>query len=413
MQNLRIAFKKTVLSAALWSLWRSVAVQLSTSSSRHSPRLASSAVFLKAGIAISILFGFLSFVSAQETELLQDRELTMLARVVRIESSEVRQVPNTGTEAAYQTVRVLFLDGEQRGNEVSISDSAFLMEEGDKVYVRYLQTRDGTEYYSIHEPYRLDALLWLLGLFIAAALLFGGKQGFLSIIALFISFGGIFKFLFPEILTGGNVVIIATGGALLSLFVVMYMTHGFTRLTTSAFLGCTLSVIATVLLAKYAVSLTKLTGFASEESVYLNLATSGSLDFVALLVGGIIIGVIGVIDDVSITQASVVNQLRSANPSLPLRTLYAKGLKVGRDHMGAVINTLILAYAGASLPLVLLLYVSDTPMLELINRELIATEIVRSIVGSVGLLLAVPLTTLIAVFLMRKGDPVASHAHAH
>lgn len=337
----------------------------------------------------------------------------MLARVVRIESSEVRQVPNTGTEAAYQTVRVLFLDGEQRGNEVSISDSAFLMEEGDKVYVRYLQTRDGTEYYSIHEPYRLDALLWLLGLFIAAALLFGGKQGFLSIIALFISFGGIFKFLFPEILTGGNVVIIATGGALLSLFVVMYMTHGFTRLTTSAFLGCTLSVIATVLLAKYAVSLTKLTGFASEESVYLNLATSGSLDFVALLVGGIIIGVIGVIDDVSITQASVVNQLRSANPSLPLRTLYAKGLKVGRDHMGAVINTLILAYAGASLPLVLLLYVSDTPMLELINRELIATEIVRSIVGSVGLLLAVPLTTLIAVFLMRKGDPVASHAHAH
>lgn len=368
---------------------------------------------LRISIIIYILFSSFGFAVAQETKLLQDRELTMLARVTKIESSEVKQVPNTEAQATYQTVRILVLDGEQKGKEVTISDSAFFMEVDDTVYVRYLQLRDGTEYYSIHEPYRLDVLLGLFIFFIIAALVFGGKQGFLSIIALFISFGGIFKFLFPEILTGGNVVIIATTGALLSLFVVMYMTHGFTRLTTSAFLGCTLSVMVTVFLAKYAVSLTKLTGFASEESVYLNLATNGRLDFVALLIGGIIVGVIGVIDDVSITQASVVNQLRSANPNLSIQSLYSKALKVGRDHMGAVINTLILAYAGASLPLVLLLYVSDTPILELINREVIATEIVRSIVGSVGLLLAVPLTTLIAVFLMRKGDSTLEHTHTH
>jgi uncharacterized membrane protein len=360
-------------------------------------------------IALVSTFGF---VSAQEAELMQDRELTMLARVVRIESSEWKDVPNTDTQALYQTVLVEFLSGEKKGERISVDDSAFAMEVGDKVYVRYVETPDGSAYYSIQEPYRLPAMLILLAVFIVAVLLFGGKQGFLSLAALFISFGVIFKYLFPEIINGGNVVIIATVGALLSLFVVMYMTHGFTRLTTSAFLGCALSIIVTLIFAKYAVSITSLTGFASEESVYLNLATKGGLDFVALLVGGIIIGVIGVVDDVAITQASVVNQLKAANPSLKMWELYGKALKVGKDHMGAVINTLILAYTGASLPLVLLLYVSDTPALELVNREVIATEIVRSIVGSIGLILAVPMTTLIASFLM-KGEKETSHSHRH
>lgn len=351
-----------------------------------------------------------SFTLAQESQLLQDTELTMLARVIRVESSERKEVPNTDTTAVYQTVLVEFLSGEKKGEQVKINDSAFLMEAGDRVYVRYLATTDGSEYYSIHEPYRLNSIFLLAFIFFIAVLVFGGKQGLLSLLALFISFGGIFKFLFPEIINGGNVVLIATAGALLSLFVVMYLTHGFTRLTTSAFLGCTLSVIVTLIFAKYAVAITGLTGFASEESVYLNLATKGGLDFVALLIGGIIIGVIGVVDDVAITQASVVNQLKHANPNLRVWELYGKALKVGKDHMGAVINTLILAYTGASLPLVLLLYVSDMPALELINREVISTEIVRSIVGSIGLILAVPLTTLIAVFLM-KGKDVRSHAH--
>lgn len=367
---------------------------------------------LRLAILFVSLISTFSFSFAQEPALLQDKELTMLATVVRVESSELQEVPNTNTTALYQTVVVRIIKGEQQNKEVTITDSAFAVQSGDKVYVRYLQTTDGGEYYSIQEPYRLDALLWLLIFFIAVVLLFGGKQGFLSLVALFISFGAIFKYLFPQIITGGNIVALATLGALLSLFVVMYLTHGFTRLTTSAFLGCTLSVIVTLALAKYAVVITKLTGFASEESVYLNIATQGNLDFIALLVGGIIIGVIGVIDDVSITQASVVNQLQLANPQISTRNLYTKALKVGKDHMGAVINTLILAYAGASLPLVLLFYVSNTPVLELINREIIATEIVRSIVGSVGLLLAVPLTTLIAVILM-KNHASKEHAHAH
>lgn len=353
-------------------------------------------------------------VFAQENTLIQEKEATFLSQVTSITNSEVKDVPNTDVTAQYKTVVVQFLSGEKKGLSQTIIDSAFPMKVGDKIYVKYIQTKEGDEYYSISEPYRLPQLLLLGVLFIVCVLLFGGKQGFLALIALFISFCGIFRLVFPSVLTGGNVIIVATCGALLSLFIVMYMTHGFTRLTTSAFLGCSLSVIVTVLLAQYAVHITALTGFADDESVFLNLATNGKLDFVALLIGGIIIGVIGVIDDVAITQASVVNELVTADTHMSAKTLYIKAIKVGKDHIGAVINTLILAYTGASLPLVLLFYISDTPALELINREVIATEIVRSIVGSIGLLCAVPLTTLIAVYLMkgRKGG-ISVHSHAH
>ena len=352
---------------------------------------------------------------AQEApQVLADIERTYLAKVISVEEGELKTVPNTNTEALYQNVTVKFLKGNKSGTQVSISDSSFPLEVGDKVYVRYIQTSDGAEYYSISEPYRLPQLFFLLVAFIVAVLIFGGKQGFLALLALFISFGVIFKILFPQILEGTNIIYTATTGALLSLFVVMYLTHGFKRLTTAAFLGCALSVIATLLLAKYAISITSLTGFSEEESVYLNIATKGNLDFVALLVAGMIIGVIGVLDDVAITQASVVNELRKANKNITRRELYTKALRVGKDHMGAVINTLILAYTGASLPLVLLLYTVDTPILELINREVIAIEIVRSIVGSFGLLLAVPLTTIIAVFLMHNKEvEVSSHTHHH
>lgn len=369
--------------------------------------------FLAVFVAVAA-FSLESLSAQGNPHVLSDIEKIYLAKIISVKSTGLQNVPNTDTTAIYQTVTALVIKGEETGKELIITDSTFPMSTGDKVYVKYLKTHDGSEYYSIQEPYRLPQLFLLAAIFIIAVLIFGGKQGFLALLALFVSFGGIFNFLFPQILHGGNIVAIATTGALLSLFVVMYFTHGFTRLTTSAFLGCTLSVLVTLILAKYAVGITSLTGFSDEESVFLNIATKGNLDFVALLIGGIIIGVIGVIDDVSITQASVVNELLVANKNLKRKELYAKALNVGKDHMGAVINTLILAYTGASLPLVLLLYTTDTSVLELINREVIATEIVRSVVGSVGLLLAVPLTTLIAVFLMQgKEGKGGRHTHPH
>lgn len=363
-------------------------------------------------LAIALFLVFIPNAFAQTNE--QETEATYRARIVEVVHEEKKEVPNTGTVATYQTLTARIDTGPLAGTMITLNDNAFVSHVGDSVYVRYFKAADGTEYFSVQEPYRIPALFLLLGMFVVAVLIFGGKQGFLALCALFISFGVIFKFLFPQILVSEHVVLVATATALLSLFVVMFVTHGFSRISASAFLGCSLSVVVTLLLAQYAVQMTRLTGFASEESVYLNLATSGRLDFLALLVGGIIIGVIGVIDDVAITQASVVEELHHANTSISRLDLYRKALKVGKDHMGAVINTLILAYTGASLPLVLLLYTSTAPLMELINREAIAIEIVRSIVGSIGLLAAVPLTTLIAVMMMYGKDRHGDHrGHAH
>lgn len=353
----------------------------------------------------------LSFVCTESIFAQQEKDETYLARVISMEESKEKAVPNIDKQVMYKTVTVLFLNGELEGQSKELTDAGFLLTVGSKVYVRHVTAFDGSQYFSIQEPYRLPVLGFIVFGFIVLVFILGGKQGILSMIALFVSFGLIFRYLFPSILTGGNVIVLSTIGALLTLLVVMVMTHGFTRLTLSAYLGCLLSVFATLFFATWAVKATALTGFASEESVYLNLATNGNINFVALLIGGIIIGVVGVLDDITITQASVVNELYRANTSLTKLELYKRALRVGKDHMGAVINTLILAYTGASLPIVLLLYVSDSPFLELVNREVITTEIIRSIAGSAGLLVAVPLTTLIAVFLV-KGDET-THKHHH
>lgn len=366
--------------------------------------------------SLVVALGLSSALAVNEpTQFVEGRETVEKALVISLVSSSEKVVPNTETSASYSTIKVRFLEGDLKGKESEITDSTFDIKAGDRVYIRYVLSSDGTEYFSVFDIYRFPTILLLFGIFVVAVVVIGGRQGFLSLVALFVSFGFIFKILFPGILTGANIVVISTLGALLSLFVVMFLTHGISRLTVSAYLGCVGSVLVTLVAATFAVKATALTGFASEESVFLNLATKGGLDFVALLIGGIIIGVIGVIDDITITQASVVQQLKSAGEHLSRGELYFRAMKVGKDHMGAVVNTLILAYTGASLPLVLLLYVSETPTMQLINSEVITTEIVRTIVGSLGLLAAVPLTTLIAVFLMKKDSnaPHGVHTHHH
>ena len=159
----------------------------------------------------------------------------------------------------------------------------------------------------------------------------------------------------------------------------------------------------------------RFTGFSDDASVYLNFATGGTIDLTGLLLGGIIIGLLGVLDDVSITQASVVQELKGANPQFGFKELYESALRVGRDHVGSLVNTLALAYAGASLPMLLLFAYSDSSMMMLINQEVLAAEVLRIVVGSIGLILAVPFTTAMAAwyFKDREVDPSEDTGHSH
>jgi uncharacterized membrane protein len=156
-----------------------------------------------------------------------------------------------------------------------------------------------------------------------------------------------------------------------------------------------------------------LTGMSGDAATFLNFATRGSLDFAGLLLGSMIIGILGVLDDVAITQASVIQELKAANSSLGRRELYTRAIRVGRDHIGSLVNTLALAYVGVSLPLVLFFSRADSSLTLTLNQEIVAAELVRIIIGSIGLVLAVPLTTLIAAWYYGKNGVSVSHGEEH
>ena len=163
------------------------------------------------------------------------------------------------------------------------------------------------------------------------------------------------------------------------------------------------TILFTGALAYYAVDVTRLSGFASEEAVYLNFDTRGSIDFVGLLLGSILIGLLGVLYDAAISQAIAIEELHKIGPHLSRAFIFKRALRIGREHIGALVNTLAIAYVGASLPLLLLFYASTDSSFSLnLNRELFATEVIRTMIGSIGLVLAVPITSLITVWMLIK-----------
>jgi uncharacterized membrane protein len=211
-----------------------------------------------------------------------------------------------------------------------------------------------------------------------------------------ISFLVIFIFILPKISAGANPVGIAILGALMIIPPTFFLSHGLNKKTLVAMGGTLIALIITGILANIFVEAAKLTGFASEEAGFLQVAKGGAINMKGLLLAGIIIGLLGVLDDVTVSQAAIVFQLKEANDRLKFNQLYQRAMRVGQDHIASMINTLILVYAGASLPLLLLFLDNPHPFSEVVNYEIIADEVVRTLVGSIGLILAVPLTTLIA-----------------
>jgi uncharacterized membrane protein len=335
-------------------------------------------------------------------ELVEDTVTTMKARVVEIVSQEVLPIPGTDVEALHQTIRVEVLGGPEKGATVTVENDYLELEVGETFYLmRTTSSLDGTDYYSVSDKVRTPALLFLTILFIAVVVLFGGKQGIRGLLALIGSFFFIGAFLLPGILAGYSPVLISIGVAAIIVTLGSYVTHGFNRTTSAAVLGMVLTIGATGLLAYASIEMTDLSGWSGEEVTYLHLNTRGSIDLAGLLLGGILIGLLGVLYDAAIGQAVSVEELARAGKHYSRREVYLRALRIGREHVGALVNTLAIAYAGAALPLLLLFYgFDDLDIMQTLNRELFATEIVRILVGSIGLVLAVPLTTAVAVWML-------------
>jgi len=271
---------------------------------------------------------------------------------------------------------------------------------------------------------RKGPLLALAIFFALAVVVFGRWRGIFALAGLAVSFAVLVRFILPAILVGKNPVAVSVVGSAAIMFAVLYLAHGINARTTTAVLGTVGALFLTGILAWIFLAGTHLTGMASEESGLLAASLSG-VSLRGLLLGGVVIGSLGVLDDVTVTQASVVWELHAANPAFGFQRLYAAGLRIGRDHIASTVNTLVMAYAGASLPLLVLFTMSSRHLGDVLTSEIVAQEIVRTLVGSVGLVAAVPITTALAAFvadrsihrqpmtaLVYDGDGSASHVSA-
>jgi uncharacterized membrane protein len=339
-------------------------------------------------------------------ELVADTVVTMKARVIEVQSQEVREVPGMDITALHQTVVAEILEEPEKGNRVTIENDYLELEAGDVFYLNHITSAyDGSDYYSVLERDRTPALAALLALFVGVVVLFGGRQGIRGLIALIGSFAFIGAFLLPGILQGYSPVMVSIGVAAIIVTLGSYVTHGFTKTTSSAVVGMIFTIILTGALAYGAIHFTQLEGWSGEEVTYLNLNARGAIDLTGLLLGGILIGLLGVLYDAAIGQAVSVEEIARAGAKLSRREVYLRVLRIGREHVGALVNTLAIAYAGAALPLLLLFYqTGDLNFGLTINREMFATEIVRILVGSIGLVLAVPITTAVSVWMLVSRD---------
>jgi len=351
-----------------------------------------------------------TFLHAQKIH--QDLQGVWKARVVKVISEEKEIIASTDTEHTIQLLQVEIREGDRLGEYIQFENDFIELKAGDSFFLNYLITINGDAIYSVRDVDRRGTLLFFALLFAGVIIAFGGKQGVRSLVSLGGTFMVILYVLLPLLLKGYSPILVSAGIAALILMFVIFLTHGFNRESVAALAGTVSAVIISSILAYIAIGVTRLTGFSSDESVYLNLYTGGTLNFTGLLLGGIIIGALGVLDDIAITQAAVVHELYHASPQMPPHQIFKKALRIGREHVGALVNTLALAYAGASLPMLLLISMSQIHIGVIINQEMFATEIIRTIVGSIGLVLTVPITTFLAVKML-KNVPLSTHGHSH
>jgi uncharacterized membrane protein len=313
------------------------------------------------------------------------------------------------------TVRVT--DGPGAGGEQTVDlpqgPGAPRLQVGDDLVLLYFPDAvPGGRAYTVVDQQRSAQLLWLVTLAVAVILAFGRWHGLRSLGGLAVSFGILLYFVLPAILDGAPPLLVAVVGSAAIMFAALYLTHGVTVHTSVAVAGTLASLVLTGLLGAAFTAFLHLSGVGSDDASYLS-ATQGDIDPRGLLLAGIVIGALGVLDDVTVTQAVTVAEM-AAGGGRSRWELYRSAIRVGRAHVGSAVNTIVLAYAGASLPLLLLIAAGSQPVGELLTSEFVTQEILRSAVGTIGLVASVPITTALAVLVADAGvtGRPARHARA-
>ena len=290
----------------------------------------------------------------------------------------------------------------ETGRKVEIQTPRFLLTKnggyhvGDPVFVGEITDSTQDTYHYLIGYDRTVPLTILFAIFLVTALLVTRKVGIRSLLGMGFSLVVIFVFILPSIAKGHNPIIISILGILVIIPVSFYLSHGFTKKTHVACLSGLIALIATTLLAKIFIDMTNLSGLEIADLEALLFVKNASFDASSLLIAGIVISTFGILDDVTISQSSLVQELAKASKKLSRKSLYLHATKVGNDHIASVINTLILVYVGASLPFLLLFTEFPKPLNVTISNESITLAIVTALVSTIGLIIAVPITTAIA-----------------
>ncbi|WP_406420945.1 YibE/F family protein [Streptomyces sp. NBC_00873] len=283
--------------------------------------------------------------------------------------------------------------------EIVQPDAPRQLREGQGVIVAYAPDAPHDLQYSVTDVNRTFPMALLAGLFALAVVVVGRMRGLMALVALAVSFAVLTLFILPAILQGSNPLLVAVVGASAIMLIALYMCHGLTARTSVAVIGTLISLLLIGLLGSLFIGWASLTGN-TDDSTGLIHGLYPHIDMSGLLLAGVIIGSLGVLDDVTVTQTSAVWELHQADPTMGARKLYRAGIRIGRDHIASVVNTLVLAYAGAALPLLLLFSIAQSSVGTVANSELVAEEIVRTLVGSIGLVASVPVTTVLAAMVV-------------
>ena len=303
----------------------------------------------------------------------------------------------------YQIVEVEAEEGEYAGlffeieyGTRQIRNEMIMLKPGDRLMVTLTTLPTGEISAQFTDFYRTDSLLLLLGIFILASVLISGWKGVRSVLGILLSLAVIILIILPGIQAGKDPLMISIFGAFLFMAFSLYLVYGWTVKTHAAVLGSLAALAITGILAFIFVNHTRLTGYGDENMFYISQLTGNTLNVRSLLLAGVLIGTLGVLDDLVISQASAVFELFRTNPEQTFKDLYRSAMHIGQDHIAATVNTLVLAYAGASMPMLLLFSYSNVDFTMALNLEFIAEEIVRTLVGSLGLFAAVPITTALS-----------------
>ncbi|MFA9430589.1 YibE/F family protein [Egicoccus sp. AB-alg2] len=347
---------------------------------------------------------------------LEDR-YTAVIRDLEVVPGEID--PMLGISGDEVVLQAELLEGPDAGTTTTIraaADGYPNFRVGDRIEVQVANIGgEGESGYFVADFQRLPALGMLLGLFVLAVLAIGRWHGLRSLVGLALSLLIVVRFVVPAILAGSSPFLVALVGSIAVMIVTLYLAHGVNPMTTAAIVGTSAALLLTILLGVLFIDQASITGFSSEEAGMVRFTVEG-IDLRGLVLAGLIIAALGVLDDVTVSQASTVFALHDTDRTLPWRSLFGRAMKVGRDHIASVVNTLFLAYAGASLTLLVLFSTGGVPVLELVNAEILAVEIVKTVVGSLGLIAAVPITTALAATVAIRRDVdapslVAGHDH--